>query len=175
MTSASKEVPPSALGTISHPSGALKIPGTPDFPELHIWFPDCQSCRQGIIFYSYHWPAPGGEWRQCLRCYNRYFQWFQQRKLIRYTIARANYPIKLRTDHSKTLEKSAGRIFYHEIEYTKECERTFVEAYALDAHGQTQEQLRIQGALRKSFPTLAAAQVWIEQQMGGSLRTFWFS
>ncbi len=158
-----------------HPSGALKMPGTPDFPELHIWFSDCRGCRRGTVFKEYHWNAPGGQWQQCAHCYSRYFQWLKAYHLIRYVVFRSNYPIKLCIDHSKDLVKSGGRIFYHERDYTAEDKGVRVEAYALDADGKRQEQLRIEGALCKVFPTLAAAQMWICQQMGGSLRTFWFS
>ena len=174
MTSVTKEVQATVQDTLSHPSGALKMPGTPDFPDLHIWFPDCQCCRHGIVFHSYHWNAPGGEWQQCPYCSARYFRWFKEHKLVRYVILRPNYPTKLRVDHSKTLEKSNGRVFYHEVDY-RECESAHVEAYALDADGKKQEQLRIEGAYSKSFSTMAEASVWICQQLGGSLHTFWLS
>jgi len=170
MTSRAKREP------LAHSSGALKMPGTPRLPEPRIWFPKCASCHTGNVrSYDPSYDSPRGEWHQCPCCENRYFQWHKEQHRIRYVVTRPNYPIKLRIDPSKSLEKSAGRIFYHEIDYAKDCERTYVEAYALDTNGKIQERLRIEGNDGKSFPTLVAAQLWISEQLGGSLRTFWLS
>lgn len=161
---------------LEHSSGAFKIQRKHDVQPPFIWFPDCSQCRQGTIFIAYHCYDSTGQTLQCGTCYRRYREWLKAHHFIRYSISRSNYPIRLKIDTAKHLVKSKGRIFYHEVDYdARSCEGAYVEAYALDSDGTRQECLLLDGHYRKFFSTLPDAQAWIADQVGGSLRLFWFT
>ena len=155
-----------------HPSGALKRPG--EYGRVFIWFPNCQHCTAGSTFirYSYTGTSSISETRQCQECLNRYIQWNKERGYIRYNIYRPNYPVKLKIDKSKSLERSAGRIFYHEVDYTQH-EGARVEVYAYHPLTHEKELIRINEKYAHYFSSLEEAQEWIYTQMGSSLRTYW--
>ena len=166
------------LDVLEHSSGAVKIPREYDFQAPYIWFSDCRCCKNGqIVVYNWqetdhtqHFRYRKGEMPQCQMCYSRYIRWLKDHQLIRYVIAVRNYPVRTKVDTTKGLIKSKGRIFYQEIDYHKAPEDVYVQAFA----GDSQERLWIEGKYSHSFPTLCAAQQWICQQMGGTLRLFWF-
>ncbi len=163
--------------TRAHPSGAWKMEEASAFRPPVIWFPDCKDCRRGRIPPPFSSGYVNGEAaRPCLSCYRRYFQWFKQRKLIRYAVSCPNYPIRTRIDTTKSLTRSKGRSFYQEVDYAEqEREVVRVEAFALEPCGAVSEHLWIDGTYCKCFPTLPTAQVWIAEQMGRSLRSFWLT
>jgi hypothetical protein len=159
-----------SLNAFQHPSGALKR-------EQHgldgpfLWFPDCQKCKCGDISTSYGWGISDPP-MQCRTCLNRYIQWHKEHCIIRYSIFGTNYPRKCKIDESKNLEKSKGRIFYHEINYAVPSASVRVHIYSINPATNEQEVLRIDGKYVQCFSSIEAAQAWVAAQ-GASLRSFW--
>lgn len=159
---------------ILHASGAVRIPQSGR--SWLIWFPDCQHCSGGFIYIP---PSPyvicgKSHPEQCPHCLAHYMQWLQYHALIRCALYRPKHPIRLKIDRSKSLARSRGRIFYHEIDYSeKEKEPVNVEVYTVHPGTHERETLSIDGQYMHYFPSLAEAHVWVFKQMGGSLRSFW--
>ena len=158
---------------ILHASGAVRIP-KPGKAWL-IWFPNCQRCAGGFMYIHSPYSMNGGSYpEQCPHCLARYVQWLQQHALIRCALSRPKHPIRLKIDQSKSLAKSRGRIFYHEIDYSeKERGSVNVEVYTVHPDTNERETLHVDGQYMHYFSSLADAQAWIFTQMGGSLRSFW--
>ncbi len=162
-----------AQHALCHPSGALKRPG--EYGRLFIWFPQCQQCTAGCTFIQHtYYGSSSSEVRQCRECLHRYIQWHKERGCIRYIVHRPNYPIKLKIDRSKSLERSLGRTFYHEVVYTEKKDKgARVEVYVYHPLTHEKELLRIDEKYAQYFSSLIEAQEWVYAQMGGTLRTFW--